>query len=309
MARRRPRRVGVLATFVALALLPAPASAQMGTGMGPSMGGSIGPRGPANPEPRREAPPAPPAARPEAVASPRAQMAESMAHPAVPVPFYLESTFLLLVGAATAGGGFITYRLARARWRRQTVRAAVVTEAVLVVDLVQSTHLATHYGDGLAMRARTVVRDRALAVAAGHGLTYTESTGDGCFMTFVSVAGAIETALALLRDLAARSADLAPAPPPRVRAAITYGEILLDGRGARHGAVINKAFRLEGVTPAAFVQVGGAANEVEIPEDDRIFLDEAAAEEARARGIGLDSVGFCALKGFAGLHGVYRVTA
>jgi len=29
-----------------------------------------------------------------------------------------------------------------------------------VVDLVDSTRLATHYGDGLAMRARTVLKDR-----------------------------------------------------------------------------------------------------------------------------------------------------
>jgi class 3 adenylate cyclase len=213
----------------------------------------------------------------------------------------------LLAGAATAGGALLAFRIARARWRRRAVRATAVTEAVLVVDLVQSTHLATHYGDGVAMRARTLVRDGILTLATSHAPTHSESTGDGCLMTFGSVADAVETAVALLADMGRHAAELAPAPPPRVRAAVTYGEILLDGRGAPHGAVINKAFRLEGLTREAFVQVDGATPGANVPEHDRIFLDEAAAEEARARGFRVDTVGYCALKGFAGLHRVFRV--
>jgi hypothetical protein len=44
-------------------------------------------------------------------------------------------------------------------------RPRELPEAVLVVDLVESTRLATHYGDGLAMQARNALRDRVLALA------------------------------------------------------------------------------------------------------------------------------------------------
>ena len=125
------------------------------------------------------------------------------------------------------------------------------------------------------MKVRTVLQDRTLALAQAHGLVFAESTGDGSFMTFGSVGSAIRTALALLAE---RPPDLAPAPPLSVRAGIAYGEILLDGRGARHGAVVNKAFRLEGLQREAFVHVDA-----------------------------LEAIGFARLKGFTGLHRVYQL--
>jgi class 3 adenylate cyclase len=125
-------------------------------------------------------------------------------------------------------------------------------------------------------------------------------------MTFESVAGAIRTAAALLAELRDRPPDLGPAPPLRVRVGITYGEILLDAGGVRHGAVINKAFRLESLSREAFVQIEGQGEPAAIPESDRIFLGEDAAEEARVHGFSFTPVGVCALKGFSGLHRVYQ---
>jgi len=58
-----------------------------------------------------------------------------------------------------------------------------VSQVVFVVDLVESTQLATHYGDGLAMRARTALKDRTLALAEKHRVDFTENTGDGSLMT------------------------------------------------------------------------------------------------------------------------------
>jgi len=191
------------------------------------------------------------------------QMAGAIDHRATPL--YLEPILLLLVAAAGASSGVATYRLTRARWGRGKAPATFATEAVLVVDLVQSTYLATHYGDGLAMKARTVLRDRTLAVAKERELVFAESTGDGYFMTFGSVASAVRTALALLAELSERPPDLTPAPPLSVRAGIAYGEILLDAQGSRHGAVINKAFRLEALQREAFVNVDEDPMGPEIP--------------------------------------------
>ena len=219
-------------------------------------------------------------------------------------PFYRERTFFVLVGAAAAGAGLVAYRTMRVR-RRRAVSA--VAEAVLVVDLVESTHLATHYGDTLAMRARNALKDLALAAAERRGVAFAESTGDGWFMTFPSVAAALGAATDLLHGLRERPPDLSPAPPLEARAAITYGEILLDPRGHRHGAAINKAFRLVGLSPASFARVEGEAEAPSVPDRNRILLDEGATQELRAAEAPRRFVGFCRLKGFSGLHRVHQV--
>jgi class 3 adenylate cyclase len=183
----------------------------------------------------------------------------------------------------------------------------VVQEAVLVVDLVASTQLATHHGGSLAMRARNVLEEHTLAAARRQGVAFVENMGDGCMMTFPSVAAAVRCAVALLRDLRDRPADLAPGPPLDVRAGVAYGEILLDARGGRHGAAINKAFRLMGVPSDAFVSVEGEERLKEIPDRNRILLDEEAANEPVAGDAALRQVGVCRFKGFTGFHRVYEM--
>ena len=88
---------------------------------------------------------------------------------------------------------------------------------------------------------------------------------------------------------------------------MAYGEILLDSRGGRHGAAINKAFRLMGVPSDTFVTVEGEERLKEIPDRNRIFLDEEAANESASGEVALRQVGVCRLKGFTGFHRVYEM--
>ena len=228
-------------------------------------------------------------------------------HSVVSTPFYTEHTFLVLAGFATAVVGFIAFRTARRRWGRKVRPSAFVNEAVLVLDVVNSTHLATHYGTGLAMRAMTRLEERTLAAAETRGLAFVKNTGDGSLMVFPAVVAAVETAIDLLKELRDQQPYFSPGLPLAVRAGISYGEILLDSRGARHGAAINKAFRLEGLTLKNFARVEGESELDKIPDRNRIFLDENAAHELRSSGIPLRSVGFCRMKGFSGLHQVFEV--
>jgi len=228
-----------------------------------------------------------------------------------PTPFYRERTFLVLLGVGIGGVGIFAYRFGRARWRGEKAPAIFVSEAILVVDLVGSTHLATHYGEGLAMRAGEMLQERALALSETRGRTFEKNTGDGFFMTFPTVLAACQTAIALLTDISHRPPDLAPIPGLDLRAGISYGEIFLDTGNDRHASAINKAFRLEGLSRDSFAQVDGENSKVsEIAERNRIFLDEEAAQELSSDGnskIPLRSLGFARLKGFSGLHRVYEV--
>jgi len=223
-----------------------------------------------------------------------------------PAPFYGEWTFHVLVGVIAATAGVLGHRAwTRRRWRRAP--AGVVIEAVLVVDLVDSTLLATHHGDELAMRARNLLERRALEAANAQGVTFVENTGDGCMMAFPSVPSASQAASTLLRGLRDRPPDMTPGPALEVRAAITYGQILLDSRGSRHGASINEAFRLMSVNGDAFVIVEREERLTEIPDRNRVFLNEDAANELGAAQVPIRQAGVCRLKGFSGFHRVYEL--
>ncbi|MBI1734512.1 MAG: hypothetical protein HYR51_04995 [Candidatus Rokubacteria bacterium] len=210
----------------------------------------------------------------------------------------------MLLGLGAGGALFVVYRLARGRLRRAAAPARFATEAVLVVDLVESTRLAAHYGDGAAMRGRLLLRELARAEGEKRGLVFAESTGDGCLMTFATVREAVETARALLAALARQSSDADP--PLAMRAAITYGEVLLDEGGGRHGTVLNKAFRLDGLTEDQLVDVGAETSVRPFPRQNRLLLDEEAARESEPSEIAVQPVGFCRLKGLSGLHRVYE---
>ena len=157
------------------------------------------------------------------------------------------------------------------------------------------------------MRARNLLERRALEAANAQGVTFVENTGDGSMMTFPSVLAAAQAATALLRGLRDRPPDMAPGPPLEVRAAVTYAQILLDSRGSRHGAAINEAFRLMSVPGDAFVAVQGEVHLSEIPDRNRVFLDEDAANELGSADVPMRQVGVCRLKGFSGFHRVYEL--
>lgn len=236
-----------------------------------------------------------------------AQMAGQSTHLPAPASILFEAFSHILVGVVAAIGGVSAHRAwSRRRWR--PAAAATVTEAVLAVDLVDSTQLATRHGDALALRARNVLERRAIAAAGPQGVTFVENTGDGCMMTFPSVAAAAQAAIKLLGGLDERPPDLAPAPALELRGAIAYGEILIDARGKRHGAAINKAFRVMSVPKEAFVGVEGEARMDEIPDRNRVLVDEDAANELRSANAGLRQVGVCRLKGFSGFHRVYELS-
>jgi len=243
--------------------------------------------------------------------APSAPQAPGMAmHEMAPAPArtFLDATSHVLVGVLAALAGVFGHRTwSRRRWRRAP--SATVIEAVLAVDLVNSTQLATRHGESLAMRARNVLERRARAAAESQGVTFIENTGDGCMLTFPSVVAAAQAGAKLLQGLRDRAPDMTPGPPLEVRAALAYGEILLDSRGVRHGAVINKAFRLMSVPGEAFVNVEAEERLDEIPDRNRVFLDEDAANELSSADAAFRQVGVCRLKGFSGFHRVYALSS
>jgi class 3 adenylate cyclase len=221
-------------------------------------------------------------------------------------PFYREGTFHALVGAILIGSGLVLYRTLRLRLRRRAGPAGFVSEAVLAADLVDSTRLATHYGEAVALHARNALNHHMQRLTYG-ARSFLETTGDGCLVTFPRVALALDAARALVREFRERPSDVGVDVRLEVRVGVTYGEILLDARGIRHGAAINKAHRLLGVQPTDFVELKDDVEGGGLPPRTRILLDEDAVQEV-GRTPESRFVGYARLKGFTGLHGLYEVT-
>jgi class 3 adenylate cyclase len=162
------------------------------------------------------------------------------------------------------------------------------------------------YGEAVALRARNALGDQVRRLT-DTARTYLETTGDGCLVTFPAVTPALKAAIALVREWKERPPDLGPASRLDLRAGVTYGEILLDARGARHGAAINKAYRLLGVKPRDLAEVKVDVEGSGLSEWTRILVDEDATQEA-GHTAGVRFVGYARLRGFTGLHAVYEAT-
>ena len=225
------------------------------------------------------------------------------------VPFYREKTFMAIVLA-----GFIIFIALMIRrwgirpWKGQKKQTAFINEAILVVDLCESTKLAVTQGDAFAMRIKNKMKQCVREVAETLGANSFESTGDGYLITFPTGAGAARAAIRILQNADGYNQGVPEKERIELRVGIGYGEMVLDERGERHGAAINKAFRIEGLKKEDQERLGDGLRPEDFPEKNRIFVSEELREEIKGvQGIRDQLVGVFNLKGFTGLHRIYHI--
>ena len=183
-----------------------------------------------------------------------------------------------------------------------------LVEAVLVLDLCDSTTIANRYGDAFALRLKEALRALARPTFSRAGVTFLKGTGDGFLATFPDLSGAVEATVRILH----RKADALPrasdGAPPMLRFGIHFGQTYVDSDGDRQGDVVNMAFRLEGAGSSGFHETHGGILKDDLPVHDRVFLSEHAYQELQKMGgVPCRLVGFFDLKGMAGRHRVYEV--
>lgn len=203
----------------------------------------------------------------------------------------------------------------RGRTRRTPVVNAVsvkqgdvFTEAILVVDLCNSTDLGDTYGDSLVFNIMNEFAEIILDVARDEGLRFSKSTGDGYLMTFDSVENALQTAVVTLKLVAERNAVTEKKRRFDLRFAINQGETRVDTNNDRVGVAVNMTFRADGVKKEAMVPGPGATVVPEdFPMENRILLTEAAYNEIKKNpAYKTRFIGFFELKGITGLHRIYQ---
>ncbi len=185
---------------------------------------------------------------------------------------------------------------------------AFLSEAILVVDMCNSTDKANLYGDSLAFKLFNELTDIVKPMCEREKFNYFKTTGDGYMVTFPTTASAKNVAVELLKKINSRNKKVDKKERIDLRFAINIGETRVDIGEDRVGAAVNMTFRVEGVQKDKMMSAPGGIKPDEMPEKNRILLTEQAyinlnsTEDINAR-----LIGFFELKGFNGLHRIYQL--
>lgn len=185
---------------------------------------------------------------------------------------------------------------------------SVMREAILVLDLANSTDIGSKYGDDVAFRLTNRLVEETRPLSAKHRVRFTKSTGDGFLMTFNEVANAVQFAKDILATIRAGNAKFPAHERIDVRIAINCGETRIDDKGDRLGTAVNKTFRVEGVKAANLIPVETGMKPEEMPLLNRILItDEVRLELEKTGETQTRVVGLFELKGIAGKHKIHQV--
>jgi class 3 adenylate cyclase len=192
----------------------------------------------------------------------------------------------------------------------------VVTEAIVVIDLVESTLTSNLFGWHAVDRHS--LRDlRALIgeVAESRGLRCLRSTGDGYLLTFydprsaeMAAIRAVEAVFELLRRSLIRDQQVSEERALNLRCAVHLGEVdvVVNDREEPHVAMV---FRIEEISRASLPAALNPIPPEQFPLQNYVLCSEEVAGivARRAKHWELTSIGLFKLKGFPGWREVFRV--
>ncbi len=245
--------------------------------------------------------------------------------PALRTGVGLVTELIVLLGALVAGAATLTglrrweRRLGRARaeryraWARERQEAdreraeasaraeaerAGAAEAIVVLDLVQSTELIREHGDAFFRDLLRRIETAFIPVARQHGTRCVDGHGDGFLFCFDGAPQAV----AAVREMYARLPGVNQAMPPGVevafRASLHVGPTFADTRGNRTGLAVLKTVRLGGAMEMLHGRGAGR---------NSLVISEEALAALGAAGAPATLLGNVALRGFPGTHPVYWV--
>jgi HEAT repeat protein/class 3 adenylate cyclase len=185
---------------------------------------------------------------------------------------------------------------------------AILSEAILVVDLCNSTGIAAKYGDQFALELKNKLTDIAIPLAKQQSYQYIKSTGDGFLITFPTIRNSVQFAVDLLKDVRSYNSTVDESHGIAIRFAINFGETRVDSKGDRVGVATNMTFRVEGVKPKDMIEIEGGIKKDEMKTEFRILISENVVDEAKTiDGITVNLLGLFELKGVSGLHRVFEL--
>jgi class 3 adenylate cyclase len=128
-----------------------------------------------------------------------------------------------------------------------SVFATHLREAIVVLDMCNSSTLANQFGDEQAMSVKRELRRLYLPIVRRWGAQFVKNTGDGYLVTFARAHEAVGSSVQILQYLRDHNLTIPPHEQLRLRFGLNCGETMVDADGDRHGNAVNVAFRVEGV--------------------------------------------------------------
>jgi class 3 adenylate cyclase/uncharacterized protein YggT (Ycf19 family) len=182
------------------------------------------------------------------------------------------------------------------------------SEAIVVIDLVNSTYLVTQFGNTFLLMLKHRLEHQVNQICSRHAAGYSKSTGDGFLICFPSLANAVVSLREIFQATPTMNEDLPEGAEVALRAGLNFGEVLIEPDGDRTGGAVHKTFRIEALTAANLIETEGGIKRPEFPEKDYILAsEEAVTAVAKVRSVGFRFLGLCELKGFPGLHRIYQI--
>jgi len=192
----------------------------------------------------------------------------------------------------------------------------IVTEAIVVIDLVESTLTSNLFGwYAVGRQSLRDLRTLIGEVANSRGLRCVRSTGDGYLLTFydpqsaeMAAIRAVEAVFELLGRIFARNREVSEERALNLRCAVHLGEVDVVPND-REGPHISMAFRLEEISRASLPAALNPIPPEEFPLQNYVLCSEEVAGilSRRAAHWELASIGLLRLKGFPGWREVFRV--
>ncbi|MBI5814194.1 MAG: HEAT repeat domain-containing protein [Nitrospinae bacterium] len=186
----------------------------------------------------------------------------------------------------------------------------LLTEAIMVVDICQSTGTAATFGDNFILKMGDDLFETIIPIARDEGVRFYKSTGDGYLMTFESALSAVNTAVKTLARVRERNAGSEGRRRMSLRFSINFGECRVDNNLDRIGVAVNMTFRADGIKQdSVIIMPGQNLDQINnFPAENRILLTEPALMELSHKGdFQARPLGFFELRGITGLHKLYQL--
>jgi class 3 adenylate cyclase len=196
-----------------------------------------------------------------------------------------------------------------------------VAEAIVIVDLVESTRVITRHGWASVGRPLLrALRECITRVGSEHGMCCRKFTGDGYMLTFRStgtaladaVVQAVQAVIRICREIKVRNERQQFIEHHiRLRFALHYGEVYPVDND-REGPEVSYTFRLERVDRAYLADAEKSLRRLMSPEsfpiEDYMILSQDAFEEIRQTpeaSYPWEQIGWLFLKGFSQAHQLF----
>jgi class 3 adenylate cyclase len=192
----------------------------------------------------------------------------------------------------------------------------IVPEAIVVVDVVESTFATNLFGwYAIGRGLMRDLRNAIVEIGTRHGLRCMKSTGDGYLLTYgdanaaeLGAVHAVEAAFELIERLSKRNQDAGMPEEARInlRATVHFGQVDVI-ENDREGPNVSYTFRLEQINREALRGAINAIQPEDLPIQNYILCSEPVQDILVRRGLPISAsrLGLFRFKGFPDWHEVF----